>query len=582
MAGREIVMLAGAVLGGLAMFMFGMGLMSENIRIAAGPGMRRLLHRATRGRLRGYALGTALGALMHSSATTVMFVGFANAGLIGLSAAVPVVFGANLGTTFSMWVVSLRVDEYAWFALALGTLLHLLGPRPGWRIAGRALIGFSLLFLGMAAMSGAIRPHRELLQPWLARLGSDRLPQLLAGVGAAVGVTMIIQSSGATMGMAYALIHAGALTTYGQVFPIVLGSALGTCTTALLASIGTRREARRVAAAHLLFNLINVTVALLARPLLFRFVPLLSPSLARQAAATHIVIMVIAGAAMLPWAPAFAGLVRRALRGRGPEPEGSHLDEALLDRPEQALRAVILELRRVAGLCAESFELLSRIMLFETGGGRVERVRRNEAAVDEIKSAVRDYLARLTRRYLSRRQALLLQHLNRCTIDIERIGDHLEALCDLSLRRRREPRAVFDEESLRRLFDLHRRAGQAFALVLDSLRPDAPDHQALARLIRQARDGYVSQSTEAKKLFTEQLSSKNVSPIAGLYYFDYVAGFDRIVRHANNIALAESQPDFWIKQEKLDRVAPPAVSLPPPPLVDPGNFLEKFHREKFL
>jgi phosphate:Na+ symporter len=582
MAGREIVMLAGAVLGGLAMFMFGMGLMSENIRAAAGPGMRRLLHRATCGRLRGYALGTALGALMHSSAATVMFVGFANAGLIRLPAAVPVVFGANLGTTFSMWVVSLRVDEYAWFGLAIGMLLQVLGPRPGWKIAGRALIGFSLLFLGMAAMSGAIRPHRELLQPWLARLGSDRLPQLLAGVGVALAVTMIIQSSGATMGMAYALIHAGALTTYGQIFPIVLGSALGTCTTALLASIGTRREARRVAAAHLLFNLINVTVALFARPLLFRFIPQLSPHLARQAAATHMVIMIIAGAVMLPWSTAFAGLVRRLLRGRGPEPEGSHLDEALLDRPEQALRAVILELRRVAGLCAESFHLLARIMLFETGGGRVERVRRNEVAVDEIKSAVRDYLARLTRRYLSRRQALLLQHLNRCTIDIERIGDHLEALCDLSLRRRREPRAVFDEEPLRRLFELHHRAGQVFELVLDSLRTDVPDYHALARRIRQARDGYVSQSIEAKKLFTEQLSSKSVSPIAGLYYFDYVAGFDRIVRHANNIALAESQPDFWIKQEKLDRVAPPALPLRPPPLVDPGDFLEKFHREKFL
>lgn len=582
MDSRDAVMLAGTVLGGLAMFMFGMSLMSDGLRELAGVRLGHWLNRATRRPLVAYGLGAALAALMHSGAVTVMLVGVAHAGLLSLARAVPVVLGASLGTTFSMWVLSFRVGDYGYFLLALGFLLNVASPRTSGRIGGRAMMGFALLFLGMNIMSGAAGPYRDLLQPWFAGIGGGGLAGMFAGIGVSLLITILIQSSGATLGMVYALAHAGALTDLTQTYPIVLGAAIGTCSTALLSSIGTRIEARRVAFSHLLFNLVAVALAAAAQPLAIRALRAMTDDVAQQTALLHVGMMLIAGLAVLAVAPAFAWIVHTLIHSRTPERHGSYLNDELLDRPELALQAVIRELGRVAAICAESFHLTADLMLFEAGHGRVEQVRRNEDAIDQIKRAMKDYLARITERYLSRRQTLLIQHLDRCMIDIERIGDHLESLCDLSLSRKKEPKAVFDEESLQRLFELHGSATRVFQVVLKSLNPDNRDFHGMAREIRDARDAYLALSVAVRQSFTEKLERKETPPIAGIYYSEYVAGFDRIVRHSNNIALAESQPDFWIKESKLDKVAPPAAPVEPPPLVKPQDFLAKFHQEKYL
>lgn len=582
MNARDAVMLIGTVLGGLAMFLFGMKIMSNSLREMAGLRLGRWLNRATRLRIYGYGLGTGLAALMHSSAVTVILVGFAHAGLLSLARAVPVVLGANLGTTLSMWVLSFRVGDYGYFLLALGFLLHILSPRSTGRTGGYALIGFSLLFLGMGIMSEAVRPYRDVFQPWFVKMSGDSLHSFFTGVGMALLVTLVIQSSGATLGMAYSLMHAGVLTDLSQTYPIVLGASIGTCVTALLASIGTRLEARRVAIAHLMFSLFATMSAAAAQPLAMRLLRAASPNVARQTALLHSSMMLIAGLIVLAVAPAFTALVRALTRSRAPERAGSHLDEALLDRPEQAVQAVLRELGRVAAICAESFHLTADLMLFETAGGRLEQMRRNEEAIDQIKRAIKDYLSRIALRRISRRQALLIQHLDRCMIDIERIGDHLESLCDLSLERRRVRAAIFDEESLQRLFELHAAAARVFRYVLESLHPASAGFRDLAQNIRDARDAYLKLSISVRQLFTDKLERKEITPLGGMYYSEYVAGFDRIVRHSNNIALAESQPDFWIKESKLNRIAQPAPEVEPPPLVDPHDFLAKFHREKYL
>lgn len=582
MSAREAVMLAGTVLGGLTMFMFGMSIMSGGLRELAGVRLGYWLNRATRRRWVAYGLGTALAAFMHSSTVTVMLVGVAHAGLLSFARAVPVILGANWGTTLSMWVLSFRIGDYGYFLLAIGFLLSVASPRASWRISGRAMVGFALLFLGMNIMTGAVGPYRDLLRPVFARMGGGGLAGLFAGIGVSLAITMIFQSSGATLGMVYALAHAGTLTDLSQTYPIVLGAAIGTCTTALLASIGTRIEARRVAFGHLLFNILAVAGAAAARPLALRALRAVSGDVARQTALLHVGMMLFMGLIILAAAPVFARIVRLLIHTRQPERHGSYLDDALLDRPELALQAVIRELGRVAAICAESFHLTADIMLFESGHGRVEQMRRNEDAIDQIKQAMKDYLSRITERYLSRRQTLLIQHLDRCMIDIERIGDHLESLCDLSLKRKHEPKAVFDEDSLQRLFELHASAARVFQVVLKSLNPENRDFAEMAREIREARDAYLALSISVRHSFTDKLERKETPPMAGIYYSEYVAGFDRIVRHSHNIALAESQPDFWIKESKLDRIAPPAPAVEPPPLVDARDFLEKFHQERYL
>ena len=260
-------------------------------------------------------------------------------------------------------------------------------------------------------------------------------------------------------------------------------------------------------------------------------------------------------------------------------PDSRFLDDALLDKPEQAIYQSLRELQRVARLCQTSFRLNAQIM-FRMDGRKLLAVRHTEDAVDEIQRAMRRYLAGLTGRYLSRRQSILLQHLNRCMIDIERIGDHNDNLADLAENRHRAKNAYFPAEAQDLLFGLFEAADQVLKLVIQSLDPENKDFQAMARTILQARDTYAERSLNAKSVFADRIVAHAYPSLVGIFLSDYVAEFDRIVRHAKMIALAESQPWFWIKRQKLDRVAP---EMPPAPGLkdEPHDFLDKLQSEGF-
>jgi phosphate:Na+ symporter len=242
MSHGELFFLIFEVLGGLALFILGMGIMSEGLRTAAGSGLRTLLTKTTANRFAGLALGTLLGFLVHSSAASVMFVGFINAGLMNLAQSVAPMLGTNLGTSLSMQLVSFKLTDYAYVGIVLGLILQMAFPRPRVKCLGKALVGFGLLFLGMKVMSGAVAPHRDLLRQYLAGIDGHALSGRLLGVGLAFALTAIIQSSGATIGMAFALSDAGVFESLWQTYPIVIGAQIGTCATALLGSIGPGRE----------------------------------------------------------------------------------------------------------------------------------------------------------------------------------------------------------------------------------------------------------------------------------------------------------------------------------------------------
>jgi phosphate:Na+ symporter len=319
MSFQESLFLSFTILGGLALFLFGMQLMTEGLRLAAGERLRLIIYRGTGNRLAGLGLGTGLGFLMHSSATTVMTVGFINAGLLSLVHSLPVIMGANIGTTLSMQLISFRLTDYALMAVALGFLVSVAAPSSLVRNIGRSLLGFGLLFNGMDLMSGAIAPHGDLLLPWLSRLDGSTWSGMLLGTLLAWLFTAVVQSSGATIGMIFVLISAGVFTSLQQVYPIVLGAHLGTTTTALIAALGCGIEARRGAVANLLFNGFNVTLALLAAPLLIAAMEFSSDDVVRQTANLHTAIMVIAAVLLLPVTRPIAGLSapRDALEAAG-------------------------------------------------------------------------------------------------------------------------------------------------------------------------------------------------------------------------------------------------------------------------
>ena len=189
-------------------------------------------------KLSGIGLGTLIATLVHSSATTVMVVGFINAGLMTLAQSIPVVLGANIGTTISMQAISFSLGKYALFAVTLGFITSMVAQNPKTRKIGLSVMGFGLLFLGMNLMSDAIKPYRDLLKPVMASISGETTRGLVLGILMSVLLTSIIQSSGATIGMAFALVQAGVLTSVEQTMPIILGAHIGTCATALLGSIG--------------------------------------------------------------------------------------------------------------------------------------------------------------------------------------------------------------------------------------------------------------------------------------------------------------------------------------------------------
>ncbi len=581
--GRGVFFLVFQVLGGLALFIFGMNIMTDGLREAAGQKLRTILSVMTTRKLSGLGLGTLIATLVHSSATTVMVVGFINAGLMTLVQAIPVVLGANIGTTLSMQAISFKLGDYALFAVATGFIVSMVAKNPKYKKIGLSFMGFGLLFLGMNLMSDAIKPHRELLKPVMASISGETPKGLVLGILLATALTSIIQSSGATIGMAFALVTAGVLTSVEQTMPIILGAHIGTCATALLGSIGTSISAKRLAYSHLIFNVLNVTAAALLKGPLVAFLVWMSPdNVLRQSANLHTVVMVVAGFLMLPLSAPYARFITRVFRSRKPEPEPSHLDDKLLDFPEQAICACMRELQRVAKTCAKSLRLAGQTILFAQTPQDIHAIKLNEQVVNDVKAAMKEYLARLTRRYLSKRQAILIQHLDRCMSDLERIGDHIETICNLSLRRQKVPEAVVDKESFDTAFRLYENALHLFKLVIDSLDPDRENIQEIAQQILQARDDYMQESLNTRAMFTDKVAQRLITPIAGIFFSEYIAALDRIVKHSKTIALAEKQPQFWIKRTKLGKHVDFAPEPALQPLVDPKDYLSRLQAEDYL
>lgn len=575
MSGSEMFFTIFEVLGGLALFIFGMNVMTSELRTAAGTSLRTILSSATGNRLSGFALGTAMGFLMHSSAATVMLTGFINAGLLTLTSAAAPVFGANLGTTLSMQVVSFRLDDYCFAAMALGLLYSMITPSKTGKSLGRALLGFGLLFLGMRTMSGAIRPHRELLAPLLTGIDGSTLPGMLTGILISVLLTAIVQSSGAVLGMNFALISAGVFTSIWQAYPVILGASIGTCITALLSSIGTNIEARRGAFTHLLFNIFNVTIGIAVAPWLIRTAQWSSPSLVRQAANLHTTLMIVGSLLLLPFIPAFVWLVRRIVRSSETVPAASHLDPLLLKMPEQALAASIRELQRTLMLATSSMRRDARLF-FGVDKAELRLIQQNEKAINEIKLSMKNYLRQLARSYLSRRQVILMQLINRCMTDIERIGDHIDEISQISVARSSfGVEALVDAGSFEKLFSTYLQAYQLVARLTGCLVTGNGEHEALVDELFGALDDYSTQSEATRNDFAKKVAAHQVSPLSAFFFSEYLRALDRITYHIRNIALCEKEEDFNIKSSKWQLTATTTEARPIIKPVDPQTYLDR-------
>ncbi len=579
MSTYEIAMLLFQVLGGLSLFIYGMHVMTGSLRTAAGSSLRTILARATRSRPQGAVFGTTVGFLAHSGAAVAMLAGFINAGVMTLEQAIAPVFGANIGTSLSMQLISFHIADYCWAAIGIGFLLDALIPSERWRKLGGALIGFGLLFLGMDTISSGIAPHKDALAPFLSHIRGDVWTYRLLGVAISALLTALLTSSGAMIGLCFALVTAGVFTRFDQVAVVVLGAHIGTCIVPIMAAIPMRIGAWRAAIAHLFFNLLNVGLALLAWPLVVWACEASSPgNLLRQAANLHTFVMVAATLLLLPFTGLFTRLVRFATPSKEPTPAPSFLEDKLLAKPEQALAAVIRELRRMAEICVDSMLLNGELILNPTRK-TFRRLLSNEDVINEVRQSMGDYLNHLTQHYLSRRQTLFLQHLDRCMKDIERIGDHLTHIGETSVERFKVAEALLPEDLFRVWFTLFCTAKRVVVLMARSFDPDSASFQNVALEILRARDVYMIQSMDAKAEFAGAARDKRITPVGGYYLGRYIEDLDRLVRRAKSIAFAERQPDFRVKQAKYEKDVQEALAYAPQTRVEPRDYLSLLQKD---
>ena len=574
---HQIALLLFQVLGGLSLFIFGMQAMTRSLRAAAGSSLRTILARATQSRGHGVVFGTVFGFLAHSGAAVAALASFINIGVMTLEQAIAPVFGANIGTSLSMLLVSFKIADYCWAVIGIGFLTEALVPSQRWRKLGGALIGFGLLFLGMDTIATGIAPYKEALEPWLGLFRGDIWTYRLASVAVAALLTAIMTSSGAMIGLCFALVKAGVFTRFDQVAVVILGAHIGTCIVPIVAAIPMRIGAWRVAIAHLWFNVLHVILFLVVWPLSIWCGEATAPgNLLRQAANFNTYTMLVGTLLFLPFIKQFTALVRLSTPSNEPIPTPSFLDDKLLRKPEQALAAVVRELRRMAEVCVENMLLNGELILAPTRQV-YRKLLANEEILNDVRKAMDDYLGQLTHRYLSRRQTLFLQHLDRCMKDIERIGDHLTHIGTNSVERFKVPEAMIPEDLFRIWFSLFCSAKHVITFMAQSFDPDHASFQDTAREILRARDAYMVQSMDAKAAFAQAAREKRITPIGGYYLSRYVEDLDRLVRRAKSIAFAERQPDFWVKQTKLEKPAQTAGAFSPPSRVNPEAYLAMLH-----
>lgn len=445
----NILQLTTTVLGGLALFIYGMGLMSEGLTQIAGARMKAVLGYVTRNRVFAILAGAGVTALIQSSsATTVMTVGFVNAGLLSLQQAIGVVFGANIGTTMTGQLVSFNLADIALPAVVVGVAGTMAARRLRTRAFWRAVLGFGLLFFGMNMMSHELKSLAKL--PEFVRVfsvfdcapsaaGYLPLGSVLGAIAVGMLCTMVVQSSSATIGITIALAEAGLINIWTAV-PIVLGDNIGTTVTAALAAIGTNANAKRTALAHALFNVIGTVLLVSTFPFVFAngagerapaFFHLVNASaegdvfaganLGRHVAMAHTLFNVTNVVVLAFFIPLLARICERLI-GEGKSGRTVLLEPHLLASPELALHAATLAL---GDMTRRAWTVASAALATCLGKAAVDAdsIENAENGVDAMQADIRAYLIQISQRSLTDRQACMIPEVIHCVNDAERISD---------------------------------------------------------------------------------------------------------------------------------------------------------------
>lgn len=529
--------------GGLGLFLFGIKAMGEGLEKAAGQKMKRLLEILTKNRLMAVLVGILVtGVIQSSSATTVMVVGFVNAGLLQLGNAIGVIMGANIGTTVTSLLLSVRLNFGVIFA-AIGGLCLLAGNRSSLKIFGQIMMGLGVLFVGMETMTEAMMPLRD----WqgfrdMMQFASNPIVGVLVGAG----VTALIQSSSASVGILQALADTGAISLQASLF-ILFGQNIGTCVTALLASVGANRTARRAAMVHLLFNIIGTVlfiVIALTLPLAQWIEQLAGDNLRLQIAFAHVIFNVTTTLLLLPAAGLLERLAYLVVRGEDKQIEPmrlQHFDDRLFSTPPIAAQQLFAEVGRMADLVQENFSFAMRYV-GQPKDMDLREFENREQVIDYLNAEITQRLIELKGLDLSGQDVYLTGSLFHVVNDLERIGDHSENIVEIGIVRKKD-KVRFSNKAENEIDELSSLVSTMIEKSIHIVKNQIIDPEVVGQVI--ALEAQVDNlSEELAGHHVERLKDKKCTPQGGMLYLDLLNNLERIADHADNLALSVDSGDI--------------------------------------
>lgn len=540
--------------GGIGMFLYGMNTMADGMQRSAGGKMKKLLGYLTSNRLLAIIVGAVITAIIQSSgATTVMVVGFVNAGLMTLVQAVGVIMGANIGTTITAWIVSLgqlgdaakvmNPSFYAPFLIGIGAFVILFSKKDKVKNAGEIIVGIGLLFEGLTFMSSSIAPYTDapIFSQAFQIVGSNPFLGILIGII----VTAVLQSSSASVGILQTLALNGVVTTNAAIY-ITLGQNIGSCVTALISSAGTTRTAKRAACMHILFNIAGALLFGTVGFILFSIYPALAAHniTSVEISVFHTFFNITCTLVMFPFANLLvkiSGLIVRENEKQDDFAEleakdavaaeiARHFDSRLLGQPSVAVETAKNEVITMGNLALDNIKYAAEATQ-KNDQTMVDKVYEIEHKVDLYEKYLTDFLIKVNNLSITQEQHLLVKNLFHAIIDIERVSDHAENIAELA-KYKIEHQIIFSEKGTQELNQLWDKVVHCFEEAVKAR--GTASRQAIQNVLR-IEDEVDDLEEELRNKHIERLSAGLCIPSNGVVFLDILSNLERMSDHANNI-----------------------------------------------
>ncbi len=552
------------MLGGLAIFLFGMNVMGDALEKCGGNKLKKILESVTQNPLKGLILGMGVTAIIQSSsATTVMVVGFVNSGVMKLSQSISIIMGANIGTTVTSWLLSLtglegdnlivklfKPSSFSPVLAIIGIAMIMFSKKERRRDLGNVMIGFAVLIAGMDMMTGAVSGLRENEAfTSIFTLFSNPILGILAGAI----LTAIIQSSSASVGILQALSTTGTIT-YGNAIPIILGQNIGTCVTAMLSSIGTNKNARRAAIVHLVFNILGAVIfAILFYSLktIFNFAFVNDSINAARIAIVHTIFNISATALLFPFIKQLEKLAYLIIPDTQEKEKKQLLDERLLITPPVALSHAKNITSKMAHTAQRS--IIASLNLIEKYDPKlVDEVNENEKKADMYEDTLGEYLVKLCRENLSAHDSREASALLHCIGDFERISDHAVNLSDVATELN-DKGIVFSESATREIKVMCDALHEIITLTIEAFEEN---DLSKAQLIEPLEETVDYLRSKLKEGHISRLTQGECTIETGFIFSDFLINCERVSDHCSNIAacMLETAHDSFEMHEYLSRV----------------------------